>query len=166
MNFARFSITLKEGCICGPKEQNIMQKENHYFWLFNAYMNETPSKMYIQKNFFWIPASFNASFLQVCSWINEVIPFRYTRIRNPVEHLRWIFLQKELTPERVVFHLDVILFVWFVHGLIHVINILQELIKILLETMANVINLDWFQNDESEKNNWLNSCSNEHRITG
>ena len=44
------------------------------------------------------------------------------------------------------------------------INIYQEIIKILLEKIVNVINLYEFHNDGSEKNNSLNGHSNEPRI--
>ena len=44
------------------------------------------------------------------------------------------------------------------------INILQEIIKILHEKMSKAINLYWFHNDVSEKNNSLNGHSNEPRI--
>ena len=45
------------------------------------------------------------------------------------------------------------------------INILQEIIKILLKEMLKAINLYWLHNDASEKNNSLNGCSNKPEIT-
>ena len=44
------------------------------------------------------------------------------------------------------------------------INILQEIIKILHEKMSKAINLYWFHNDVSEENNSLTGHSNEPRI--
>ena len=44
------------------------------------------------------------------------------------------------------------------------INILQEIIEILHEKMLKAINLQWFHNDVSEKNNPLNYLSNEPRV--
>ena len=46
------------------------------------------------------------------------------------------------------------------------VNILQEIIKIMPEKMLKAINLYWFHNDASEKNNSLDDPSNEHRING
>ena len=46
------------------------------------------------------------------------------------------------------------------------INILQEVIKILFEKMLKVRNLHWFHDDESEKNNSLNDHFNEPRASG
>ena len=43
------------------------------------------------------------------------------------------------------------------------INILQEIIKILHKKMLKAINLYWFHNAESEKNNSLNNRPNEPR---
>ena len=40
-------------------------------------------------------------------------------------------------------------------------NILYKMIKILYEEMLNAINLYWFYNDTSEKNNWQTGHSNE-----
>ena len=45
------------------------------------------------------------------------------------------------------------------------INILQEIIKILLKEMLKAINLYWLHNDASKKNNSLNGCSNKPEIT-
>ena len=44
------------------------------------------------------------------------------------------------------------------------INIWQEIIKILHEKMSKAINLYWFHNDVSEENNSLTGHSNEPRI--
>ena len=44
------------------------------------------------------------------------------------------------------------------------INILQQIIKVLHEKILKVINLYWFLNDASEKHNSLNGHSNESRI--
>ena len=40
-------------------------------------------------------------------------------------------------------------------------NILYKMIKILYEEMLNAINLYWFYNDTSEKNNWQTGHSSE-----
>ena len=45
------------------------------------------------------------------------------------------------------------------------INILQKIINVLLEEKWRAINLYWFHNDASEKNNLLNGHSNEPRIS-
>ena len=47
-----------------------------------------------------------------------------------------------------------------------IINILQEIIKILQEKMLKAINLYWFHNDASEKNNSLNDRSNKTGLNG
>ena len=44
------------------------------------------------------------------------------------------------------------------------INILQEVIKILHEEMFNAMNLYWFHNDASDKNNPLSGYCKEPRI--
>ena len=44
-----------------------------------------------------------------------------------------------------------------------VINILQEIIKILHDKMSKAINLYWFYNDASDESNSLNDHYNEHR---
>lgn len=48
--------------------------------------------------------------------------------------------------------------------IIVMINILQEVIKILHEEMFNAMNLYWFHNDASDKNNPLNGYCKEPRI--
>ena len=44
-----------------------------------------------------------------------------------------------------------------------VINILQEIIKILHDKILKAMNLYWFYNDASDENNSLNDHYNEHR---
>ena len=44
--------TFKGGHFCNSKMQNIVLKENNYFWMFSAYTNEIRIKMYFRNSFF------------------------------------------------------------------------------------------------------------------